>query len=181
MLRERENNTKNKTHHVGWSSCKLQNSRVHRGDFRGELRGRNSPQQLTTCILCRHTASNTTRRTDTPQWHKGIPKLLTHATRAQTPPPPLAQEFVLKRWVENPEIHQNRCRHDTSILVRTNVQQRNKAQQKPNGRPVLTALTTTTMVATAMSSVVMMPTPDPDGPDLICPDALWFRSEYLHV
>lgn len=43
----------------------------------------------------------------------------------------------------------------------------------------LTALIITTTEATDMSSVVMMPTPDPEGPDLICPPALWFRSEYL--
>lgn len=59
----------------------------------------------------------------------------------------------------------------------------NEAQPKTNKSApgFLTALTTTTMVAMDMRSVVMMPTPDPDGPDLICPDALWFRSEYLHV
>lgn len=54
-------------------------------------------------------------------------------------------------------------------------------EQRERTPGFLTAFTTTTRVATAMRSVVMMPTPDPDGPDLICPDALWFRSEYLHV
>lgn len=43
----------------------------------------------------------------------------------------------------------------------------------------LTAFTITTSVATAMRSVVMIPTPDPEGPDLICPPADWLRSVYL--
>lgn len=46
---------------------------------------------------------------------------------------------------------------------------------------ILTALVITTNVATTMRRVVMMPTPDPDGPDTICPELFWLRSEYLQA
>lgn len=43
----------------------------------------------------------------------------------------------------------------------------------------LTAFENTTMVAPAARMVETMPTPEPEGPDTICPLSSWFRSEYL--
>lgn len=49
----------------------------------------------------------------------------------------------------------------------------------PLMREELTAFVSTTTVDSAQSITLMTPTPDPEGPDLICPCSSWFKSEYL--